>query len=289
MPMIVGAPRSGTTLLRFMLDSHPDLAIPPETGFMALAPELGGTGDALRDAFFAAVTTFPHGAPVWPDFQIPAAAFEQALREIDPFTLADGYRTFYRMYAARFDKRRSGDKTPRYGFHLRLIESILPEASFIHLIRDGRDVALSLRPLWFSPGSDIETLAQHWKNAVLAARTQGAGCRRYLEVRYEDLVSDCAHTLEIVSAAADLPFHPAMLQYFERTPARLREHGARFLTDGREVVSHAQRLEQQRMTMAPPDPSHAGAWKRRMTEDERRQFDCVAGDLLKELGYEPSL
>ena len=286
MPIIVGAPRSGTTLLRFMLDSHPNLAIPPETGFMALAPQLTGEGEALRNTFFTSVTTFPDGAPVWPDFQVPPESFRRALHEIDPFTIADGYRTFYRMYAARFGKPRWGDKTPRYGFHLQLIQSLLPEASFIHLIRDGRDVALSLRPLWFSPGSDMETLAQHWKDAVVAGRSQGAACRRYVEVRYEDLVTDPSGVLSSLCAFVDLDFDPAMLRYYERTPSRLREHGARLLADGREVVSHEQRLGQQRMTMAPPDPHHAGAWKKTMSADERARFSRVAGDLLTDLGYE---
>jgi len=54
MPFVVGSPRSGTTLLRFMLDSHPDLAIPPETWFLPLAEQLEGQGDALRERFFQA-------------------------------------------------------------------------------------------------------------------------------------------------------------------------------------------------------------------------------------------
>ncbi len=57
-PIIIGAPRSGTTLLRFMLDSHPELAIPPETGFLAVCAQLADKGDALRNEFFQAVTNY---------------------------------------------------------------------------------------------------------------------------------------------------------------------------------------------------------------------------------------
>src|SRR6185437_10887754 len=57
MTIIVGSPRSGTTLLRLMLDSHPELTIPPETGFLTLAPKLSGKGDKLREKFLRAVTT----------------------------------------------------------------------------------------------------------------------------------------------------------------------------------------------------------------------------------------
>lgn len=63
MPIIVGAPRSGTTLLRFMLDSHPDLAIPPETGFLSRVQQPAGEGDALIEEFVRVVTNYPPDAP----------------------------------------------------------------------------------------------------------------------------------------------------------------------------------------------------------------------------------
>ena len=79
MPVIVEAPRSGTTLLRFMLDAHPEMAIPPETGFLALGPTLMSDGPTRRNEFFRAVTAFPEGAPLWGDFQIPMAVFQAEL------------------------------------------------------------------------------------------------------------------------------------------------------------------------------------------------------------------
>src|SRR5688500_2115287 len=114
MPIIVGAPRSGTTLLRFMLDAHPDLAIPPETAFLTVGPTLKGKGDKLRERFFHAVTNYPEASPAWPDFEIPADKFRSALDEIEPFEVSEGFRAFYRLYAARFGKSRWGDKTPIY-------------------------------------------------------------------------------------------------------------------------------------------------------------------------------
>jgi len=71
MPVILGAPRSGTTLLRFMIDAHPDVAIPPETGFLTLGTQFTGTGDELRQEFFETITAFPPGMATWPDFGIP--------------------------------------------------------------------------------------------------------------------------------------------------------------------------------------------------------------------------
>src|SRR2546422_159633 len=104
MPIVVGSPRSGTTLLRFMLDSHPDLAIPPETGFLVPCAQLAGEGITLREDFFQTVTGYPPEAPAWHDFQIPADTFRARLGEIEPFTVANGIRLFYQLYASRFDK-----------------------------------------------------------------------------------------------------------------------------------------------------------------------------------------
>lgn len=286
MPVIVGAPRSGTTLLRFMLDSHPDLAIPPETGFLALGPTFRGRGDALRERFFQTVTGYPEEAPGWPDFEIPGEVFRDALARVSPFTVAEGYREFYRLYAGRFGKSRWGDKTPLYCRSMPAIRKVLPEARFIHLIRDGRDVALSLRNTWFSPGREVAVQAAFWRDCVLAARRAGLGRPDYLEIRYEELVLKPRESLRQIADFIELGYDDAMLTYHTRTPARLVEHKARCRPDGSLLVSREARLRQQRRTTLPLDPGLALGWKTGMSAGERTTFLRVAGQLLESLGYE---
>ncbi|HXV19188.1 MAG TPA: sulfotransferase, partial [Candidatus Omnitrophota bacterium] len=185
-PFIVGAGRSGTTLLRAMLNAHPDLSIPPETGFIPALARLRGPKDRLRDLFIRAVTDFETVRIV--DF--PKEEFSRRIHAIKDFDIAAGVRAFYRMYADQSHKKRWGDKTPSYGLQMRTIERLLPEAHFIHLIRDGRDVALSTKGLWWAPGRDMAALAVHWRDTVQTIRKHGPRCRRYLEVRYEELVRD---------------------------------------------------------------------------------------------------
>jgi hypothetical protein len=285
MPVIVGAPRSGTTLLRFMLDAHPAMAIPPETGFLPLVKVLRSSDGRLRERFFEAVTSFPPDATAWKDFGIAGQRFQALLQEISPFSVAAGCRAFYRAYAERFGKSRWGDKTPTYCLHLTSIEELLPEAHFIHLIRDGRDVALSLRAMWFSPGDDMEVLARHWAACVTAARRQGPRCAHYLEVRFDDLIHDPRAVLAGICQFLDLPFVPAMLDYHRRTRERLEEHRDRIRPDGTMVVSHGGRLQQQALTMEPPQESRVAAWRQRMTPAEQARFEAAAGPLLRELGY----
>lgn len=285
MPVIVGAPRSGTTLLRFMLDAHPDVAIPPETGFLAPGRAFQSGGDDLRREFFEMMTTFPPGAPGWNDFGISRERFWSQLQAIVPFSAADGYRAFYRTYAARFGKARWGDKTPLYCLQLTAVQDALPEAHFIHLIRDGRDVALSLRHMWFSPRDDIETLAAHWVHCVTTARRQSIECRKYIEVKFEELVEHSSAVLAQLCAFLDLPWSSEMLSYYRRTPERLAEHRDRARADGTLIVSHAGRVLQQALTMCPPQSSRVQSWKGTMSVDEQRRFEAIAAPLLLELGY----
>lgn len=286
MPVVVGSPRSGTTLLRLMLDAHPELAIPPETGFLVLGAMMKGRGDKLRENFFRALVNYPEPLPSWPDFEVAQEQFWSALVEIEPFDVAEGYRAFYRLYASRFGKPRWGDKTPLYCLGIDAIRRVLPEARFVHIIRDGRDAALSLRGMRFSPGPEIETQAAYWRRCVSAARASGTGRADYLEVRYENLILNTRETLERICAHVRLDYDERMLSYYTRAPERLREHKGRSLPDGTIVFTQEQRLRQQERTTEPPDHSRVFAWKRSMGADEVERFRLVAGDLLRELGYE---
>jgi hypothetical protein len=182
-------------------------------------------------------------------------------------------------------KSRWGDKTPLYCLELNTIRQVLPEARFIHIIRDGRDAALSLRRMWFSPGWEIETQAAYWCKYVQAARLAGAGHNDYLEVRYEELIMNTAATLKKICDFVELEYDPGMLNYYQHTPERLKEHKGRSFADGKKL-KREERIRLQQRTTQPPDPSCVFAWKSTMSVAEAARFKVVAGDLLAELGYE---
>jgi hypothetical protein len=285
-PFIVGAPRSGTTLLRMMLDSHPALAIPPETGFIPRAlAGLFGNDEHQRLAFVNTISHFPPDASGWQDFGIETLDLMRDLQNITPFHVDEALRCFYRMYAARFNKPRWGDKTPSYGRHMRAIERVLPEACFIHMIRDGRDVALSLRNLWFSPGNDMTTLARHWRRGICTTRRQSMHCRRYLELRYESLVTDPETTLREVSDFIEIDYDASMLSYHTRARTRLMQHQTRKGSSGDVIATQDQRLAMQHLTMSPPDTSRIARWRTEMSAAELAEYESVAGGLLVALDY----
>ena len=108
-PFIVGVARSGTTLLRLMLDAHPELAIPPETHFVPRLIKLvdGGAGPGE-------VATFLAGHPRWGDYGLDAAELERRLDALEPFDAGSALRAFYGLYAEGQGKPRWGDKSPPY-------------------------------------------------------------------------------------------------------------------------------------------------------------------------------
>jgi hypothetical protein len=265
-----------------MLDSHPDLAIPPETEFI---PEAAAACRAAEDP---AGTLLESVTSHWRfrDLQVDADALERDIRALTPFDFAQGIRCVYRLYAAKFGKRRWGDKTPAYLPQMPVIERLIPEARFVHVIRDGRDVAISITPLWFGPDS-VEEAAVYWRDEVRAGRELGRGLRAYLEVRYEDLIRDTEATLRRVCHFLDLPFDRAMLDYPRRAPARVREVITDYRRpDGQLIADVGQRHRIHSLLSHPPRADRIGRWRTEMSPEHIACFRDQAGSLLSELGYE---
>jgi hypothetical protein len=154
------------------------------------------------------------------------------------------------------------DKTPDHRPHAALLGEVYPDATFVHIIRDGRDMASSAHSLWSSWGDDYRHLsdaAAIWTSAIADIR-EHLGHRRYHEVRYEDLVADPVPHLTAVLDHIGLPHDPAFVEAavaFGRAPINVRPSDAR---------------------------TGARKWGE-LGPDAERAVAVVAGDLLVELGY----
>jgi hypothetical protein len=182
---------------------------------------------------------------------------------------AEAVRRVYALYAEAHGKTRYGDKTPPFLMHLPMLAQEFPEARFVHLVRDGRDVVLSLREQRFAPSS-FAGAAEYWAGRVSRARQAGErlGPDRYREVRYEDLVSDPERELRRLCEFLDLDFRPEMLAYRQEDLARIP------LTE-RMKASGAAR---------PPGPSGRD-WRSQMTPRQLAVVEAVAGEELEAFGY----
>lgn len=283
LPVIVGCPRSGTSLLAVMLDAHPALAMPPETAFLKHVAMLRPAPDAAR-RFIDIVTADRSPISNWSDFGLDAADFATRVAALAPFSATAATRLFYDLYAASEGKPRAGEKTPDNIFVMREIAALLPEAHFIHVLRDPRDTALSWRKTWFAPSQDFRVLGEAWRHHVDAGRHAGASLAHYVEVRYEALVQNPADALARLCDFLALPFVPAMTDGSARGAARIARLKGRQHVSGR-MVSRDDRTRIHANLARPPLPERVGVWRREMSAADRAAVEAGAGPLLAELGY----
>lgn len=283
-PVIVGCPRSGTSLLAVMLDSHPELAVPPETAFLKYVPALRGDAASMARRFIDLVTADRTPLSNWSDFGLGHDAFEARIRSLAPFTPAEAARAFYAMYAESQGKRRAGEKTPDNIFVMRELAELLPEVHYLHVIRDPRDTVLSWRKTWFAPSQDWGALGAAWQQHVAVGRKQGAGVAHYLELRYEDLVLSPASELARVCAFLGLAYSPRMCEFEAQGAARIARLKGRTHVNGR-VVTREDRTRIHANLARPPLRDRIGAWKREMSAVERAAVERAANPLLAALGY----
>jgi len=285
-PFVVGLTRSGTTLLRMMLDAHPELTIPPETHFV---PDLikAARAGAGTEAMLEAVTS----NRTWADFGLDAGELRERLEEVAPGDGAGAVRAFFTAYAECQRKPRWGDKTPAYMLSVRRIGRTLPESRFVHLIRDGRDVALSQTARALNEQPPPAEQAARWVKRIRKSREQAATLKgpRYVEARYEDLVRNPEQTLRRICGFVELPWDEAMLAYHERAADRLTEMAGSLRAEGGHAEQEAgYRIANHAPTTEPPDPGRLDKWRREMAPDDVRAYESMAADLLTELGYEVS-
>jgi hypothetical protein len=285
-PFVVGVGRSGTTLLRLMLDAHPQVAVPPETHFIPDVIKACDRGEGPD-----AVVEVLRSSRRWGDMGIPDEAMRSAFHAVGRFDATSACRAIYLTYAADKGKARWGDKTPKYSLAMGEIEDALPEARFVHLIRDARAVALSRVKMVEGRGEQPPNpagVAARWAKRIRQARAEGETLGGYLEVRYEDLVTDTEPTLRRVCEFIELEFDPAMLDYHEHAGERLSEID-RELPDAegkrKGVVAGSHRLAVHAKAKEPPDAARINSWKEKLSPEDQRACEEAAGELLAELGY----
>jgi hypothetical protein len=280
-PFVVGMNRSGTTLLRMMLDAHPELTIPPETHFVPDLIKACRDDAATPEDALAAMKKHRE----WGDFDVTDEEMLSRLRALPKLRPGGAVRAFYAIYMEQQGKPRWGEKTPTYVQKMKLIQRALPEVRFVHVIRDGRDVALSVldRTVRDLTAGDV---ARRWNKKIAKARADAPALRHYKEIRYEDLILDTEPILRDVCEFIELPWNDAVLHYHERSPERLQEMARALPGDGRaKELTVERRMATHAMTTKPPTADRVARWRTQMSAEQRAEFEAEAGDLLEQLGY----
>jgi hypothetical protein len=271
---IVGSGRSGSTLLRLMLDSHSRIAIPPETWYLSALLEAFPRDRPLREDEISAAVAMMTSHHAWPDIGLDTAELRRRVASLSAVRLRDLVEIVYRWHMEVEGKSRWGDKTPVYIEIVPALAAMFGDAKFIHLIRDGRDVAKSFqRQRWVAPGMHgYAGYTREWLRAVELDRklSRTPLNERILRVRYEDLVLHPEATLRRICTFIDEGFEDQMLLWRGKVekaiPTRQKSFHSSLSRD--------------------MHPSDVGRWKREMTPREIFVAESLIGKQLSHFGYE---
>lgn len=265
---ILGSPRSGTSLLSRMIDSHENLVVPNESlVFKMFSPALSLYGDLdrrsnqerlLRDVLSTRVIQY------W----TPPATFDEIAPLIHHSGFAGVIEALIRSRARHEDLRAWGEKSPGHAYYWQVIRTIFPEAKVIHILRDGRDVASSIVKARMGPAS-YYAAGRMWCD-YLDKIEHIRSCSRedtFFELRYEELLSEPAIHLRRICEFLGVPYSESMLR-FHKTDTN-------YQTDATNLENLTK----------PLIVSNKEKWRKNLTERQLLEFESVAGDHLDKYGY----
>lgn len=273
---VVGANRSGTTLLRLILNAHSRIAIPEELVYVT--SHVGNRGiHQWRDPGYSP-GHYRHFVKRF------LSSNAEALSPLDLDALANrivtttrpNLRSPYQMaleaWAAHHGKERWGEKTPSNIFYAEHILDMFPGAQFIHLIRDPRAGVASMQDVWFFP-EDVVLNALNRKKYLVAGQShleRHVSPRQRLIIRYEDLVRNPPSVTRVVCEFLGEDFEPGMLEYYKTSQQYMKDEAAQSFNSA---------------ATKPIAPSKIGRWKDKLTPRAIAMIELVCHDEMKQHGY----
>jgi len=250
---------SGTTMLADSLGNHPELYIfPRETRilpyFINKLPSFGDLSEltARRKLANALGKSFPFWIE---NNKKPVILDNNELNKSSFSGIAD---SMFKYFATQYGKMRWGEKSPMYLMHIGLLGDYFPESQFIHIYRDGRDVAQSFQRRW---KKNPRWTIYRWKKIIKTGNSQGVrlGKSRYMTIKYEELTSDPERHLRQICEFLKLRYHPSLLK------TSMRQMDPMIKTES--IVPNSQK------------------WRNYFSEKEIFELEKIAGQFLSELGY----
>lgn len=267
-----GFERSGTTLLSMMMGAHPDLAVPlTVTGLwysyfekLGLYNDLGSDADARQ---LVEDLVNEERIQLWDE----SITVENVLACMDTRDYPAIVGAFHRAYALKKNKRFWANLDISTLDEMDVAHQLFPGARFIHIVRDGRDVALSHETMPFGSSNTFDC-ARSWQQRISTNLKMGAmlAPQLYKVVRYEDLILEPESTLEGLCNFIGIPYSKKMLEYGDMVADKIPDHRRWLWPD----------LDKK------PQKSKCYGWKAGMSERKRIVFEGETADILDRFGYE---
>ena len=271
---IIGAERSGTTLVMAMLGCHPRIAIPEVAWYYPrFRSYLYSYGDLSNVENFRTLVdemVFGLKTPFWGMRVNPKVIVDEIVSEAKEQSFAGVYCAMLERYAREFgNKPRWGEKTPHNLFFIKQIKEDFSNAQFIFITRDGRDASADYLQSAFGP-TNIFCAAESWKLCQSAVKPwrEKLTSSEWIDVKYETLVREPEKTLGRICDFLGEKYYPCMLEFHRADVARRRG-----VTRDHKPLG------------LPVSDKYVGIYKELLSLREQRIFAAIAGIELEEAGY----
>lgn len=275
---IIGRPRSGTTLLRFLFEAHPRILVPPESPFIlnlyrkyrkvtdwdpSIIREF--CDDVFKQRYFDKwLTDKEH-------------LYQRLLEKEGKATFQTMVRQVCLSYTSVFEKEEIlwiGDKNPGYSLYVHRIHQLFPEAKIIHITRDYRDNYLSLIKVNFEVPI-VPLVVYRWKFALKQMwKLKKQIPDQIYSVRYEDLVADPELCFRAVCQFLGIPYDPEVLSFYRKKSEVEKAYSA-----------HDEISQVHQSLFNPISTRRIDLWKTEMKSGDVRIADLVAGKAAEMAGY----
>lgn len=274
---IVSTGRSGTTLLRAILNQHPDLCIPPESDYLwrvIIEYQRNYKHHHWRDIVTLFCGEMARGQEYcgW-DIQVKGFYFKAKKLPHDQRSLAKLIDLYYQHYLQKHfpEALRWGDKTPHYLKYLPQLDAVYPNSQHLHIYRDGRDVVSSILKLGWT--KTPEAACDMWLQRIQAVRAyrQRDNPTKFLEIRYEDMVHQPEIIITKICDFLNIAYKPEMLE-FHQNPGQFR--------------GDAVRPDLHPMLSQPISAKAIGKWRQALDNEQQAYVQERLAPTLTTLGYD---
>ncbi|HAT35793.1 MAG TPA: hypothetical protein DCS82_08760 [Rhodospirillaceae bacterium] len=267
---IVSSPRSGSTLLRLILDAHPNIAVPsPAWIYEFVYPFLYSYGDLSDETNFRELAHDMIDMPTIKEWMVDFTVDEVVEKCAEP-SFKEAYAYLHEKDAAAKGKVRWGEKSPRNGYWIEEIKSDFPDAQFVHIIRDGRDMAIDISQSQSMRPCSVLMGVHFWKHYVSGITTDLAklDAGDAFTIKYESLCADPGTELKNLCDFLGEDFDETMLRHNE-TPSTKKWAA---------IGNH-------KATGAPISTDYCEMYKTRLKGTDAQVLESVIGDLLQQYDY----
>jgi hypothetical protein len=267
---IVGTQRSGTTLLRLILNSHSQIAVPEESVFLMPLLRKHYLRQPLRRPQLEMVADYLLSSDHFRLWNYDHASFISKLREVEQMSLHDLIFNLFDSYCSSQGKLTWGDKTPSFFRKIDILQTLFPRAKYIHIVRDGRDVFDSWRKL-DPTKSNVAVAALDWSYKLfkIERSLESLADDNKLSLRYEDLLVEPEATVRSVTDFLGMEYEENMLDFYRTSHKYVGDHHSKLI-------------------FRPLDKGNRTKWKRNLKPREIRVFELLGRHYLTKYKYELS-